>query len=422
MRLALDSLPLVCGLLLTPLAQAATAPSHAFLSELEHAGEGGPFAELRGRQRQLLVQRLRQAAQPFDQHGIEHVRQGAPLADEAWLGSQGYDFAKAPLQQADIQLLEGFRHLPASLLTASTATVARINHDASPALQDRAVLDAEGIAYLYYLADALGPRLGNAFLDAYEEGKLGKAAALIKASEVSTAPAKQHFDYPRPFLRLEKPVTLVADRVVLANGVPYTASAGAFPSGHTTVGYTDSLLLAAMLPERAAALLARGAGYGYSRQVLGVHYPLDVIGGRMIAQYNVAHYLADPRYRQLFDEARDQLRTALTQACGVALDQCAADVGAQDPWDDASARTFARYTLDYGLPAAHAGSDPVTVPERALVLAEPLLPQVSTAQRQQRLSKADSAAELGLDTAGKGQWQRLDLLGALAPLDSGQRR
>ena len=171
--------------------------------------------------------------------------------------------------------------------------------------------------------------------------------------------------------------------------------------------------LAAKLPERAAALLARGAGYGYSRQVLGVHYPLDVIGGRMIAQYNVAHYLADSRYRQLFDEARDQLRTALTQACGMALAKCAADAGAQDPWDGSNARTFARYTLDYGLPAAHAGGYPVAVPKRAAMLAEPLLPQLSSAQRLERLSKVDSAAELGLDNAGQGQWQRLDLLGAL---------
>ncbi len=411
MRLAVFSL--TC-FLLTPLAQAASSSPQTFLAELEQAGKSGPFAQLQQRQRELLVQRLRQSAQPFDQSGIEHVRQGAPLADETWLAAQGYDFDKAQLQQADIQLLEGFRALPTRLLAASTATVARINHSATPALQDRAVLDAEGIAYLYYLADALGPRLGSAFLKAYEEGKLGKATALIKASEVSTAPAKQHFDYPRPFLRLEKPVILVADRVVVADGKPYTASAGAFPSGHTTVGYTDSLLLAAMLPERATALLARAAGYGYSRQVLGVHYPLDIIGGRMIAQYNVAHYLTDPAYRRLFDEARDQLRTALTETCGVALVQCAAEAGGADPWSSAPARTFARYTLDYGLPATRTGGYPVTVPQNAPVLGEPLLPQLSPVQRQERLSQADSAAELGLDTGAEGQWQRLDLVGALA--------
>jgi len=411
MRLA--SFTFAVGLLLAPLAQAASTQPQAFLTSLEQAGRTGAFAQLQQRQRELLVQRLRQAAQPFDQKGIDHVRQGAPLADEAWLNAQGYDFAKEQLQQADIQVLEGFRTLPQSLLAASTATVARINHSASPALQDRAVLDADGIAFLYYLADALGPRLGQAFLDAYERGDLGKAAALIKASEVSTTPAKQYFNYPRPFLLPEKPVTLVPDRVVVGDGKPYTASAGAFPSGHSTVGYTDSLLLAAMLPERAPALIARGAGYGYSRQVLGVHYPLDVIGGRMIAQYNVAHYLADPAYRRLFDEAREQLRTALTKACGVALAQCAASTPAdQDPWNSRAAFAFNHYTLTYGLPPAAAATQPVQVPENAPVMAVAMAPGLDATTAQKRLAQPHGVAELGLDPA-HAQWQRLDLLEAI---------
>ncbi|KTT32086.1 hypothetical protein SB18R_21090 [Pseudomonas oryzihabitans] len=400
-------------LLLTPLAQATSAEPQAFLTRLEQAGKQPAFAQLERRQRELLVQRLRQAAQPFDQSGIAHVHQGAPLADEAWLNAQGYDFAKEKLQQADLQLLEGFRTLPASLLAASTATVARINHQASPALQDRALLDADGIAFLYFTADALGPRLGQAFLDAYERGELGKAAALIKASEVSTAPAKKYFDYPRPFLRPEKPVTLVMDRVVVGDGQAYTAAAGAFPSGHSTVGYTDTLLLAAMLPERAPALLARGAGYGYSRQVLGVHYPLDVIGGRMIARYNVAHYLADPAYRRLFDEAREQLRSALTKACGVALAQCAAGTAAeQDPWNSPAAFAFNHYTLTYGLPATGSATQPVQVPEKAPVLAQALAPTLDATTARKRLAEPHGVAELGLDPP-PAQWQRLDLLDAI---------
>lgn len=45
----------------------------------------------------------------------------------------------------------------------------------------------------------MGPRLGRAFLAAYDKGELGKAAALIKASEVSTGAAKKYFHYPRPY-------------------------------------------------------------------------------------------------------------------------------------------------------------------------------------------------------------------------------
>ncbi len=70
------------------------------------------------------------------------------------------------------------------------ATVTAINRDATQATRHQALADAEGISYLYFLSDALGPRLGKAFLTAYDKGELGKAAALIKASEVSTGAAK----------------------------------------------------------------------------------------------------------------------------------------------------------------------------------------------------------------------------------------
>ena len=72
--------------------------------------------------------------------------------------------------------------------------------------------------------------------------------------------------------------------------------------------------MAEMIPERFDALVTRGARYGYSCIVLGVHYPLDVMGSRMVAQRNVAHYLNDAKYRALFNEARDQLRTALEKS------------------------------------------------------------------------------------------------------------
>ncbi len=86
-----------------------------------------------------------------------------------------------------------------------------------------------------------------------------------------------------------------------------------------------------MIPERYDALVTRGARYGYSRIVLGVHYPLDVIGSRMVAERNVAHYLNDPHYRVLFNEARDQLRAALAKACGTSLAECAKSSVKDDP-------------------------------------------------------------------------------------------
>ncbi len=45
------------------------------------------------------------------------------------------------------------------------ATVTAINRDAVQTTRRQALADAEGISYLYFLSDALGPRLGKAFPD-----------------------------------------------------------------------------------------------------------------------------------------------------------------------------------------------------------------------------------------------------------------
>ncbi|MCP6689727.1 phosphatase PAP2 family protein, partial [Klebsiella pneumoniae] len=78
---------------------------------------------------------------------------------------------------------------------------------------------------------------GKAFLTAYDQGALGKAAPVIKASAVNTAEAKKHFNNPRPFLVQGTTIHLVPDDVVVQDNQPYTAEGGSFPSVATTTGY-----------------------------------------------------------------------------------------------------------------------------------------------------------------------------------------
>jgi hypothetical protein len=80
-----------------------------------------------------------------------------------------------------------------------------------------------------------------------------------------------------------------------------------FPSGHTTYGYMGSLLLAELVPDRFQEMVARAAEYGNDRIIMGAHYAMDVLGGRTLATYDLAHLLAnDPAYigRPLKDFAR----------------------------------------------------------------------------------------------------------------------
>ena len=123
-----------------------------------------------------------------------------------------------------------------------------------------------------------------------------------------------------------------------------------FPSGHTTYGYMGSILLAVLVPDRYSEMIARGAEYGNDRIVMGAHYAMDVLGGRTLATYDLAHLLAnDPAYmsRPLKDvatmtaasqsdvptviadfqaavaTARAELTKALEAACGDAVATCA---------------------------------------------------------------------------------------------------
>ncbi|WP_345994186.1 phosphatase PAP2 family protein, partial [Leucobacter chromiiresistens] len=52
-------------------------------------------------------------------------------------------------------------------------------------------------------------------------------------------------------------------------------------SGHTTYAYGIGIGLAMVLPELGPEILTRSSEGGNTRIVLGVHYPLDVMGGRI---------------------------------------------------------------------------------------------------------------------------------------------
>ncbi len=342
---------------------------------------------------------------------LEKAAQSAKQADTAWLKASGYDFKVKDNQKAGIELLSAFSKLPAPVLEQNLKTVETINLDATQGLRHQALADAEGISYLYFLSDALGPRLGKAFIAAYDKGELSKAAALIKTSEVSTGAAKKHFDYKRPFLIQGNTIHQVPDDVVVKDNKPYSADGGSFPSGHTNTGYTDSLLMAEMIPERFDSLVERGARYGYSRIVLGVHYPLDVMGSRMVAQRNVAHYLNEPAYRKLFNEARDQLRTALEKECGTSLAECAKTAGKDDPYRDPAMKEFYRFTMTYDLPQQKGNVQPVKVPEGAEVLLEAALPNLSASARRDLMVKTalPGGYPLSGETADQNFWQRLNL-------------
>lgn len=309
-----------------------------------------------------------------------------------------------------IDQLAAFSSLPTSVLTANLDTAVATNRAATPAEQRYAVNDNYGILD-DSIFTALGSRLAPAFRAAEKAGELPNTTALLvgkKAlinSYIDTSAAKKHFQYQRPFEVAPGRVTKYGDgRPDLYESV---RGSGSYPSGHTAWGFAEALVIATLLPELGPQLLARGADYGRHRVVLGVHYPLDVIGGRILAQAAVADALGDPRFVGAVAAARSELRAALSAQAGGGIAQV---VACQQNYIDTGAAAAAYHRdLTWGLPRI-GGDAPVQVPGGAIALLRAAQPGLSDTQLRERIARTAGPAGYPLDV--QGGWQRIDLLSA----------
>jgi acid phosphatase (class A) len=83
-----------------------------------------------------------------------------------------------------------------------------------------------------------------------------------------------------------------------------------YPSGHATMGYTFGTVLAALMPEKAQAILARSADYAYSREVCGDHYHSDVEAGHVLGTTLGILFLNNAKLKPELEAAKTELQAA----------------------------------------------------------------------------------------------------------------
>ena len=84
-----------------------------------------------------------------------------------------------------------------------------------------------------------------------------------------------------------------------------------YPSGHATRGVMWAILLGEIFPDQKDALMARGRLIGQDRVIAGMHYPSDVEAGQKLGQAIAEKLLADPDFRYVLQEAKNECLAAM---------------------------------------------------------------------------------------------------------------
>ncbi len=205
-----------------------------------------------------------------------------------------------------------------------------------------------------------------------------------------------------------------------------------FLSGHSTYGNTTALLYAILLPQAYQSLMVSAQQFGLSRNYLGVHYPLDIIGGRVLSYYAMTQLLAgNPLYSNAlnniigvsdFQSYVQTLAAQLNSALGpsvtaVPYASCASNIAAciaGGVFPTASQLTAANQAYanqaTYGLPSIVPPSSTNVAPANSNLLIASRFPYLSAAQQLDVLTSTMLPAGVPLDD-GSG-WARLNLYAA----------
>jgi acid phosphatase (class A) len=151
---------------------------------------------------------------------------------------------------------------------------------------------------VFYFAQAIGP--------VFQPGKLPKTEALLAQIKKDI---REPINTPKNHWKRLRPYQMDAS---LTFGQP--ESSFSYPSGHSTVGTVEALVLAELFPEKREAILELGRQIGWDRVLTGYHFLTDVRAGRVLGQAIVREMMDNPFFQHDLAEAKAEIAAATQPA------------------------------------------------------------------------------------------------------------
>ncbi|KPJ36777.1 hypothetical protein BMUNKI379_00510 [Burkholderia multivorans] len=241
----------------------------------------------------------------------------------------------------------------------------------------------------------------------------GKVVDLLNemGSNASTEPAKRFYKYARPY-RWSTQVVVAPTLVPAKSTTP--ATDGGFISGHEAEAMRDAVTMAWLVPERFQEMVGRGLELGENRILAGMHSPLDVIGGRMLAlavsAANLAVYANDAQAAYAQAHQTLQQLTGTTDATFAAFAHSA--TATSDRFADyATNKAAFLRRMTFGFAPIESTDAPPVVPKGAEILLQTRFPYLSADQRRVVLKTTEMPSGYPVMDDAEG-WGRLNLFAA----------
>ena len=112
-----------------------------------------------------------------------------------------------------------------------------------------------------------------------------------------------HYSRVRPYVLFDEHTGYPADEDDLRDS-------GAYPSGHSFLGWLSALTLSEVNPSQLTQLMKRAYEYGQSRVILGYHWQTDVTAGRLVAGAVFARLHGSRDFIDQMERAIDEFKGA----------------------------------------------------------------------------------------------------------------